>query len=58
MIINLAFFVIIALSVIRTISYGIYAFKNESKCGGISVFMLAVGSLSTAVVILIKQILQ
>ena len=58
MIINLAFFTIIAVSVIRTIAYGIYSFKNEGRLGGISVFILAAASLSTAFIILFTQILQ
>ena len=58
MVINIAFFVVIALSVIRTIAYGIYAFKNEGIGGGISVFVLAAGSISTAVIIFMKQIIQ
>ncbi len=58
MIINLAFFTMIAISAIRTVAYGIYALKNEGKAGGISVFCLAALSLSTAVVILMTQIIQ
>lgn len=58
MVINLAFFIIIAISVIRTVSFGIYVFKNDGKLGGISVFILAAASLGTAFVILFTQIVQ
>ncbi len=58
MVINIAFFIVIAISVIRTVAYGVYAFKNEGKGGGISVFALAAGSFATAFIILFTQILR
>lgn len=58
MLINIVFFIFITVSLIRTVSYGIYAIKNDGIVGGISVFILAVASLFTVTVILCKQILQ
>lgn len=58
MAINIVFFLIIIISVIRTIAYGIYAIKNEGIAGGISVFILCLGSLFTGAVIMVKEILQ
>ena len=58
MVINIVFFIVIIISVIRTVSYGVYATKNYGITGGISVFALAAASLFTGIVILCKQILQ
>lgn len=58
MLINIVFFIVITVSIIRTVSYGIYAIKNNGVVGGISVFILALASLFTVTVILCKQILQ
>lgn len=58
MVINIVFFLIIIISVIRTIAYGIYAIKNEGIVGGISVFVLCLGSLFAGAVIMVKEILQ
>ena len=58
MLINIVFFIVIIVSMIRTVSYGIYAFKNDGVVSGISVFVLAMASLFTVIVILCKQILQ
>lgn len=58
MLINIVFFIVIIVSLIRTVSYGIYAIKNDGITGGISVFTLAAASLFTVIVILCKQILQ
>lgn len=58
MVINIVFFIIIIVSAVRTISYGIYAIKDDGIVAGISVFTLAAASLFTGIVILCKQILQ
>lgn len=58
MLINVVFFIAVIVSVIRTVSYGIYTLKNNSIIGGISVFVLAATNLFTVTVILCKQILQ
>lgn len=58
MTINIVFFIIILISVIRTIAYGIYAIKNDTIAGGISVFVLCLGSMFTGAVIMVKEILQ
>lgn len=42
MVANVVFLVLIAISFIRTISYGIYCVER-SKTGGVSVFVLAAG---------------
>lgn len=58
MLINIVFFIVIIISAVRTVSYGIYATKNDGMIGGISAFTLAAASLFTGIVILCKQILQ
>ncbi len=58
MLINVVFFVAVIVSVIRTVSYGIYTLRNDGIIGGISVFVLAATNLFTVTVILCKQILQ
>lgn len=58
MLTNIVFFVVIAVSFIRTVSYGIYAVKHDGIVAGISVFVLATTNLFTITVILCKQILQ
>lgn len=58
MLINIVFFIAVLVSVVRTVSYGVYTIKNDSIIGGISVFVLAATNLFTVTVILCKQILQ
>ena len=58
MLINIVFFIAVLVSVVRTVSYGIYTIKNKGVIGGISVFILATTNLLTITVILCKQILQ
>ena len=58
MLINIVFFIAVLVSIVRTVSYGIYAIKNNGVIGGISVFILATTNLLTITVILCKQILQ
>lgn len=58
MLINIVFFIAVIVSIVRTVSYGIYAIKNNGVIGGISVFILATTNLLTITVILCKQILQ
>ncbi len=50
MVVNIAFLVLVAVSFIRTVSYGIYCVKR-TVVGGISVFMLALGIVFCGVVI-------
>ena len=58
MLINIVFFIAVLVSIVRTVSYGIYAIKNNGVIGGISIFVLAFTNLFTVTVILCKQILQ
>lgn len=58
MLINIVFFIAVLVSIVRTVSYGIYAIKNNGVIGGISIFVLALTNLFTVTVILCKQILQ
>lgn len=58
MLINIVFFISVIVSIVRTVSYGIYAIKNNGVIGGISIFVLALTNLFTVTVILCKQILQ
>lgn len=58
MLINIVFFIAVIVSVVRTVSYGIYAIKNNGVIGGISIFVLALTNLFTVTMILCKQILQ
>lgn len=58
MLINIVFFIAVIVSIVRTVSYGIYAIKNNGVIGGISIFVLALTNLFTVTVILCKQILQ
>ncbi|MDD6564366.1 MAG: hypothetical protein PUF08_04720 [Clostridiales bacterium] len=58
MTIYIIFFIILAIFSVRTVAYGVYAFKKEGKLAGISVFVLALGTIFTAVVILATRILQ
>ena len=58
MLINIVFFIAVLVSVVRTVSYGVYTIKKDSIIGGISVFVLAATNLFTVTVILCKQILQ
>lgn len=55
MIISIFFSVLIAVSFIRTISYGIYCLKTSGLTAGISVFILAATPLFCGVAILITQ---
>ncbi|MBR0359512.1 MAG: hypothetical protein IIX21_00160 [Clostridia bacterium] len=58
MLINIVFFIAVLVSVVRTVSYGIYTIKNKGIIGGISIFVLALTNLFTVTMILCKQILQ
>ena len=58
MLINIVFFIAVLVSIVRTVSYGIYAIKNNGVIGGISIFVIAFTNLFTVTVILCKQILQ
>lgn len=58
MTIYIIFFIILAIFFVRTVAYGVYAFKKEGKLAGISVFVLALGTIFTAVIILATRILQ
>ena len=58
MTIYIIFFIILAIFSVRTVAYGVYAFKKEGKLAGISVFVLALGSIFTAGIILATRILQ
>ena len=58
MTIHIVFFIILAISAVRTVAYGVYAFKNEDKIAGISVFILAFGPLFTAYIVIATRILQ
>lgn len=58
MLINIVFFIAVIVSIVRTVSYGIYAIKNNGVIGGISIFVLALTNLFTVTMILCKQILQ
>ena len=58
MLINIVFFIAVLVSIVRTVSYGIYAIKNNGVIGGISIFVLALTNMFTVTVILCKQILQ
>lgn len=58
MLINIVFFIAVLVSVVRTVSYGIYTIKNKGVIGGISIFVLALTNLFTVTMILCKQILQ
>ena len=58
MLINIVFFIAVLVSIIRTVSYGVYTIKNNSIIGGISVFVLVATNLFTVTAILCKQILQ
>ena len=58
MTIYIIFFIILAIFSARTVAYGVYAFKKEGKLAGISVFVLALGTIFTAVIILATRILQ
>ena len=40
MTIYIIFFIILAIFSVRTVAYGVYAFKKEGKLAGISVFVL------------------
>lgn len=42
MVVNIAFLILVVVSLVRTVSYGIYCVK-KSVVGGISVFVLAIG---------------
>ena len=55
MIISIFFSVLIAVSFIRTNSYGIYCLKTSGLTAGISVFILAATPLFCGVAILITQ---
>lgn len=57
MVINfILFLLIITAIVIRTVSYGIFCIKNGGTIGGISVFILAVCSVVTGVIIFISEL--
>ena len=58
MTIHIVFFIILAISAVRTVAYGIYAFKNEGKIAGISVFALALGTVLTGYIVISTRILQ
>ena len=58
MTIYIIFFIILAISAVRTVAYGVYAFKIEVKIAGISVFILAFGPLFTAYIVIATRILQ
>ena len=58
MLINIVFFIAVLVSVVRTVSYGIYTIKNKGVIGGISIFVLALTNLFTVTMILCKQMLQ
>ena len=50
MVVNIAFLVLVAVSLIRTVSYGIYCMRR-TVTGGISVFVLALGVAFCGIVI-------
>ena len=54
MVINLAFLLLIAVVVIRTVAFGIYCLKNSGVVGGISVFAVSAGAFATGVIILLR----
>ena len=58
MTIHIVFFIILAISAVRTVAYGVYAFKKEGKLAGISVFVLVVGTIFTAYIVIATRILQ
>lgn len=55
MIVNIVFLIIVAVSLIRTASYGVYCTK-KSVIGGIGVFILALGEIFCGLVIWIVGI--
>lgn len=55
MVINIAFLVLVAVFLIRTVSYGIYCVK-KTVVGGISVFALALGMIFCGAIIWITGI--
>lgn len=58
MLINIIFMIVIAISAIRTVVYGIYAIKNDGIAAGISVFVLCGGVLFSGYIIFASEILQ
>ena len=58
MTIYIIFFIILAIFSVRTVAYGVYAFKKEGKLAGISVFVLVVGTIFTAYIVIATRILQ
>ena len=55
--VNFGLFTIIFISLIRTIAYAIYCFKNDSRTGGVSVVVLALGTLLTGVLVAVRGVI-
>ncbi len=52
-----AFMLLVIVTAIRTISYGIYCIKNNSTSGAISVFFLSACTVATGFIILFCKVL-
>lgn len=57
MVINLAFFLLIAVVAVRTVAFGIYCLKKVGVLGGISVFFISAGAIATGVLVLCRSVL-
>lgn len=57
MVINLAFFLLIAVVAVRTVAFGVYCLKKVGVLGGISVFFISAGAIATGVLVLFRSVL-
>lgn len=54
MLVNLAFLVIVFVTTVRTLVYGLYCFKNSGVLSGISVMFLFICILASGVTVILK----
>lgn len=58
MAITAVFLIIILFTAIRTISYGIFCIKNNSKCGAVSVFLLCAFAVATGFIAILCEYMR
>lgn len=58
MFMNTLLFMIIAISAVRTICFGIYTLKNDGIIAGISAFILSAGTVFGGAVIFFRAIMR